>query len=73
MAIRLEEIVPQNKGPRQLGAAKKEKKVVSSSAIPTHPGSTKDFRALELVDFHSTSHIDSLVAILSIVHNLAIQ
>ena len=73
LALKHEEVVPQNKGPRQLGAAKKEKKVVSSSAIPTHPGSTKDFRALELVDFHSTSHIDSLVAILSIVHNLAIQ
>ena len=34
MAIRLEELVPQNKGPHKMGAAKKEKKVVYSSAIP---------------------------------------
>ena len=36
MAIRLEELVPQNKGPHMMGAAKNEKKVVYSSAIPIH-------------------------------------
>ena len=57
LALKHEEVVPQNKGPHQLGAAKKEKKVVSSSAIPTHQGSTKDFRALELVHFHCKNHL----------------
>ena len=61
LALKHEEVVPQNKGPRQLGAAKKEKKVVSSSAIPTRQGSSKGLRAIELVDFHCTSHVDCLV------------
>ena len=73
LALKHEEVVPQNKGPHQLGAAKKEKKVVSSSAIPTHQGSTKDFRALELVDFHCTSLVDCIVASHSIVLYLSIQ
>ena len=62
LALKHEEVVPQNKGPHQLGAAKKEKKVVSSSAIPTHQGSSKGLRAIDLVDFHCTSHVDCLVA-----------
>ena len=62
LALRYEEVEPQNKGPHQLGAAKKEKKVVSSSAIPTRQGSSKGLRAIELVDFHCTSHVDCLVA-----------
>ena len=61
MALRLEEVEPQNKGPHQLGAAKKEKKVVSSSAISTQQDFPKGLRALVLADFHCTSLIDCLV------------
>ena len=34
LALKHEEVVPQNKGPHRMGAAKNEKKVVYSSAIP---------------------------------------
>ena len=54
LALKHEEVVPQNKGPHQLGAAKKGKKVVSSSAIPSRQGISKGLRAIELVDFHCT-------------------
>ena len=37
LALKHEGVVPQNKGPHQLGAAKKGEKVVSSSAIPDTP------------------------------------
>ena len=37
LALRYEEVEPQIKGPHQLGATKKEKKVVSSSAVPNTP------------------------------------
>ena len=46
--LRYEEAEPQNKGPHQLGAAKKEKKVVSSLAISTRQVYLKGLRAVVL-------------------------
>ena len=60
MAIRLEEFVPQNKGPHRMGAAKNEKKVVYSSAIPI---SSRLLEASERQKqpIHMHKHLDALL------------